>query len=191
MKKINKNQIQDSRFKILTSGFTLVELLVVIAILGILATIGLETFASSQARGRDAERKSDLKQISSSLELFYSDYGKYPLSNNGAIEGCRYNPVNGSGINCVWGSTSSTGDFTDGKTTYFQTLPKDPISNLNYYYRTTLSGQGYLIFAYLENTQDQSIISSLSNLPTKACGSYNCNFAATSANTSPNASPDP
>ncbi|KKR41619.1 MAG: Type II secretory pathway pseudopilin PulG-like protein, partial [Candidatus Woesebacteria bacterium GW2011_GWB1_40_12] len=64
-----------SNIKNLSLGFTLVELLVVIAILGILATIGLVTFSSSQMRGRDAQRKSDLKQISSALEIYYNDYG--------------------------------------------------------------------------------------------------------------------
>jgi prepilin-type N-terminal cleavage/methylation domain-containing protein len=55
-------------------GFTLVELLVVIAIIGTLVTIALVSFRSSQAKGRDAQRKSDLKQVSSALELYYSDY---------------------------------------------------------------------------------------------------------------------
>ena len=48
-------------------GFTLIELLVVIAILGVLAAVGLATFNTSQMRGRDAQRKSDLKQISNAL----------------------------------------------------------------------------------------------------------------------------
>lgn len=164
-------------------GFTLVELLVVITILGILATIGLGAFTSSQARSRDVQRKSDLRQISSALELFYSDYGKYPSSNNGAIQSCKYNSTTATGTNCIWGDTGSAGNFTDGKTTYFQALPKDPSSNLHFYYRVVnnSNNQAYQLFAYLENTQDQSRISGL----TYSCGSYNCNFAITSANTTP------
>jgi type II secretion system protein G len=181
---INKWKMKNGKRKI-QGGFTLVELLVVITILGILATIGLVAFTSSQARARDAQRKSNLKEISSSLELFYSDYGKYPNSDSGKIVGCSYNPANGSGTDCAWG----TGDFTDGKTTYFQALPKDPVTNLHYYYNVVASSsnQAYQLFTYLENSQDQSIISSLPNLPSKACGSYNCNFSVTSANTTPTA----
>ena len=54
-------------------GFTLVELLIVMAIISILATLIVGGFRSSQMRGRDGARKSDLKQISNALELFYSD----------------------------------------------------------------------------------------------------------------------
>jgi type II secretion system protein G len=68
MKKIKKN------------GFTLMELLVVIAILGLLATIGLASFRSSQIKGRDVQRKSDLNQIQKALEMYYNDYGFYPDS---------------------------------------------------------------------------------------------------------------
>jgi len=65
MKKINK-------------GFTLVELLVVMAILGVLVTLIGTAFRTAQARGRDVQRKSDLKQIANALELFFNDYGFYP-----------------------------------------------------------------------------------------------------------------
>jgi len=138
-------------------GFTLVELLIVIAILGVLVTIGLGSFRSSQARGRDAERKSDLKQIASSLELYFSDYEAYPDS-------------------IPWGA-----EFTDGKTVYFKVVPKDPISDYSYFYRVDSTNQKFQIFAYLENTQDPSLI-----VTAYSCGpSKNCNFAITSSNTTP------
>ena len=160
------------------SGFTLVELLVVITIIGILATIGLDAFQSSQMRARDAERKSDLRQMSSALELFYADYGRYPNDSNGLIVGCPYSS-GGTSTNCVWGR----GFFSDGKTTYFQVLPKDPSASLHYYYRVVsgvANNQAYQLFAYLENTQDPSIIST-----GYSCGLYNCNFSITSSNTTP------
>ncbi|MGB9706948.1 MAG: type IV pilin protein, partial [Microgenomates group bacterium] len=59
-------------------GFTLIELLVAVAILGILATVGLGSFQSSQMKGRDARRKSDLSQIQKALEMYYNDKGAYP-----------------------------------------------------------------------------------------------------------------
>lgn len=68
-------------------GFTLIELLVVIAIIGILATFIVASFASAQARGRDARRKADLEAIQTALELFKSDSrgaAFYPIGPEGA-----------------------------------------------------------------------------------------------------------
>ena len=112
---VNKWKMTNDKWK-LQRAFTLVELLVVITIIGILASIGLTAFSSSQARTRDAKRKSDLKSISSALELFYSDYERYPGSDNGAISACSYSSNNGTGTDCSWGSST----FSDGKTIYFQ-----------------------------------------------------------------------
>ena len=167
--------LKNYKRKLNNFGFTLVELLVVISILGVLATIALASFRSSQARGRDAERKSDLKQIVSSLELYYSDYGKYPSSLGGKILGCPST----SQTSCTWG----LGSFTDGKTVYFRVLPKDPTASYTYFYRIVDSGtsQKFQIFAYIENTQDLSRITT-----GYSCGTVLCNFAITSSNTTPN-----
>lgn len=155
-------------------GFTLVELLIVISILGILATIAITSFRSAQFRGRDAERKSDLKQISSALELYYSDYGKYPNAASGEIAGCPST----TGDACAWGS----GSFTDTKTTYMKVIPKDPSKDFSYLYRVDSTNQKFQLFAHLENTQDINLIT-LSNI---FCGGTTpCNFSVTSPNTTP------
>jgi prepilin-type N-terminal cleavage/methylation domain-containing protein len=159
------------------SAFTLIELLVVMAIIGILVTVGLVSFRSSQARSRDAARKSDLKQISSSLELYYSDHGKYPPSNL-----------------IVPGQ-----EFTDGKTTYFKAIPEDPAGGLIYAYRNPDSpdNQKFQLYAHLENSEDINCLPNLSGAPdctnpqlpsstVPNCGSGSvCNFSVTSPNTNP------
>jgi prepilin-type N-terminal cleavage/methylation domain-containing protein len=160
-------------------GFTLVELLVVMSILGVLVAIIAGNFRSAQIRGRDAQRKSDLKQLSESLELFYADYGKYPPESAGRIAACAYNPTLGTGTPCVWGS----GSFTDNKTVYFKIMPSSPSSDSTYLYRLVPSGLGqkYQLFARLENSLDQDIIVS-----TQTCGTAGtCNFSLTSPNTDP------
>ena len=162
----------------LKRGFTLVELLVVMSIIGVLASLGVGSFRSAQARGRDAQRKSDLKQISHSLELYYGDYGQYPAAvSTSLIGGCPST----TSSSCAWG----TGSFTDNKTVYFKVLPADPITQQNYYYRIVpaSNNQKYQIFAYLEGTNDPD---KMTGLPIYSCGTgKNCNFAVTSANTDP------
>jgi general secretion pathway protein G len=189
-----------NKSKPLSVGFTLVELLVVITILGVLATIGLVSFASAQARGRDAQRKSDLKQIASSLELYYSDYGKYPNSDNGKIQGCPST----SNTDCEWGVAGSKSDFTDLRTTYFASLPKDPSSDQNYYYLPVTVGsvnQGFQLYARLENSQDLNCLPGVEGTPSCSCpvgiptgvtcGLGPCNFSVTSSNITPTSTPAP
>lgn len=62
-------------------GFTLVELLVVIAIIGLLSTIAFISLNRARAKARDAKRVSDVRQIQSALELYYSDQASpsYPV----------------------------------------------------------------------------------------------------------------
>jgi prepilin-type N-terminal cleavage/methylation domain-containing protein len=61
-----------------SEGFTLVELLVVIAIIGLLSTLSLVALNSARQKARDALRTADIKQMQTALELYYSDYTKYP-----------------------------------------------------------------------------------------------------------------
>jgi len=168
--------------KKISNGFTLVELLVVMSILGVLATLMTGGFSTAQMRGRDAQRKVDLKEIANSLELYYADYGKYPTEGSTLIVGCPYNPITSTGTVCVWGA----GEFTDGKTIYFKTLPKDPAKTQNYIYRVPDAGnQKFQLFARFENTKDQNCLGGdcLASPVSYSCGSGTCNFAVTSANT--------
>jgi len=163
-------------------GFTLVELLVVMAIISVLATLIVGGFRSSQMRGRDAERKSDLKQISNALEIFYADYGKYPPSSGTQVAACSYNPSTGAGAACNWGSS----EFTDGKTVYFKVIPKDAASGQIYVYKVSSTQNKYQLYSHLENTQDKNCIGGDCVNPgiTDTCGgTLLCNFAVTSVNT--------
>ncbi|MBI3443634.1 type II secretion system protein [Candidatus Woesebacteria bacterium] len=60
-------------------GFTIIELLIVMAILGALSVVVVVSFRGSQARARDSQRKSDIKEYASSLEKFANlKADKYP-----------------------------------------------------------------------------------------------------------------
>jgi len=58
-------------------GFTLIELLVVIAIIGLLSTLAVVSLNSARGKARDAQRVSDVKQISTALEIFFASEDTY------------------------------------------------------------------------------------------------------------------
>ncbi|MDD4332803.1 MAG: type II secretion system protein [Patescibacteria group bacterium] len=60
-------------------GFTLIELLVVIAILGLLATLALVSLGSARGKARDVRRLSDIKQMQTALEMYYTASSTYPI----------------------------------------------------------------------------------------------------------------
>lgn len=66
-------------------GFTIIELLVVIVIIGILVALALPNLFSAQARGRDTDRKNELKNLQTRLETYFNDNGEYPSTNTAAM----------------------------------------------------------------------------------------------------------
>ncbi len=114
-------------------GFTLIELLVVIAIISILSTLLMANFVGIRQRGRDAQRKSDLRQIQTALEMYRSDNGSYPT---------------------VLSDCGSSFISLDGITTYMSKIPCDPSDDSSFAYSTTDNGVTYSITACLENSSD-------------------------------------
>ncbi|MBU1326651.1 prepilin-type N-terminal cleavage/methylation domain-containing protein [Patescibacteria group bacterium] len=162
-------------------GFTLIELMVVIVIMGILVMIGISTFISSQKRGRDSRRKSDVTNIALVLETYYNDKGKYPTGNSaGQMVGCFPDDATA----CTWG-----GAFKDkNSTVYMMVLPKDPRDPSQQYYYVS-SGGYFQLYALLENTFDVDVHRNASDVAQSyvgtICGSSKlCNYAVTSSNVS-------
>ena len=91
------------------SGFTLIELLVVIAVIGILSTIGLVAFNSAREKARDAVRKSDIKQLSIGLALYYdANDSTYPDSFSGHAAGHTDDNSEAPTPNPTWNSITLT-----------------------------------------------------------------------------------
>ncbi|SRR5258708_3126215 len=119
----------------LVAGFTLIELLVVVSIIGILAALLMVNFVNVRQRGRDAQRKSNLRQIQSALELYRSDQTAYPATGGIPVCGEKF-----------------TENGSIGNTTYMQSVPCDPLSGTQYYYNSNTST--YTLVSCLENTND-------------------------------------
>lgn len=135
------------------SGFTLIELLVSIAIIGILATLALANFNAARQRGRDAQRKADLRNVQTALRTYYNDNGSYPTSNTAnQIVGCGPKTARTA---CPWGGAWAT---SEGQT-YMGTLPRDPLDQATttaYDYRYVRSDPDiYTLQACLENKSDE------------------------------------
>ena len=141
--------IKAGSIKASQKAFTLLELLVVIAILALLTGLGLRTFGSVQEKSRDSRRKQDLQSISKALEVYYNDFKHYPYASGGEILGCGENATEA----CVWGDAWQN---SSDQTLYMSKLPQDPGGN-QYFYLADAQGQTYRLFAYLENTEDDSI----------------------------------
>ena len=140
---MNKKLIENCKLKIVNcrKGFTLVELLIMVGIIGILATLLMANFIGVRQRARDAQRKSDIRQIQSALELYRSDIGSYPA--------LLYS------TNCPTSSSLTGGNPVN---TYMQKIPCDPSGSSYYnsgnYYYTSSGGTTYTLGACLENTAD-------------------------------------
>ena len=61
-------------------GFTLIELLVVIIIIGILAAIAIPVFLNQRKKGYDAQTKSDLRNVATEIESYFTDNQIYPTT---------------------------------------------------------------------------------------------------------------
>ncbi len=116
--------------KIIT-GFTLIEMLVVVSIVGILASLTLVSFTSSQKSARDTQRKSDLKQYATALEGFASNHNSlYPerastvsakstLCTDLAITTCPEDPKNTADATYVYNYQSNGASTGTAKATKY------------------------------------------------------------------------
>ena len=180
-----------------SKGFTLIELLVVITILGILATIGLNSFTSAQKKSRDAKRKGHLKQIADALESYANDNSNNEYPDDGSDSGNIYGCGEDAEDECVWGETAFSNTTTD--TIYMLEMPNDPTTGFTYYYDATGSiVRNYILCARLENTNDISVPKDASNNPqtyddTNCTGDNDtCNYCISSPNQSlPTTDTDP
>lgn len=133
-------------------AFTLIELLVVIAIIGSLSALLLPNFMSARERSRDAQRKSDLKQIQKAFELYRQDQNPPSFPNSMPISGQVFKN----------GTTA---------TVYMSNFPTDPNAGRDYYYLPDNVNLLYTLCACLENKADPDGTAGDCNAVTYKCTS--------------------
>jgi type II secretion system protein G len=133
-------------------GFTLIELLVVISLIGILATLVMANLNAGRGRSRDAQRKSDMRNIATALRLYYNDRGAFPTNNtDGEIVACGSYT---SPVACEWGEP-----WAVGTTTYMPILPDDSLEDQVYKYEVSSDRDSFTLEACLENKSDDKGVS--------------------------------
>ena len=130
-----------------TKGFTLIELLVVIAIIGIISSVILASLNNGKAKARDSERKQDMIQVRTALNMYFNDKGSYPSTN-----GTWY------GMSIMGGSrtTSGANAYIPGLVpTYIPILPADPSGNTSWWYgflyRSDITNYKFLVWGTPES----------------------------------------
>lgn len=164
-------KIRNLEFTIQNSkkGFTLIELLVAMAIIGILATVGLGAFFTSQLKGRDARRKQDLGQIQKAMEMYFNDKGVYPPTGD-IVFGARWQDTSGE--------------------LYMKEVPRDPKwnSGATYLYNVAGDSKWYRLYARIENendlcfTADPNACNLSGHAGTNCGGGASCNYRVSSPN---------
>jgi len=124
-------------------GFTLIELLVVISIIGLLSTLAVVSLNNSRAKARDARRVSDLKAVSTALEVYRDDH------NDRIVD-----------INANWATTINA--INEGENVYLPAgFPEDPDplraagqpdAAKSYAYCADTNLRFYLLYVQLETT---------------------------------------
>lgn len=124
MLRLNDNKMKVKQQK----GLTLIEIMIVVALLLLIMLAIFKVFNIDINRGKDAQRKTDLRDIKLAFEDYYNDKNAYPA--DGALNDC--------------GGTSLR--------PYLKYIPCDPTTGEPYLYLPIFNG--YRVLSILEDPSD-------------------------------------
>jgi general secretion pathway protein G len=113
-----------------TAGFTLIEIMVVVVILAILGSLVVPKILENVDKARVTKAQSDIRSLSTALDLFRLDNFRYPTSEQG-LDALVHQP-----------DPSFTNYRAGG---YLQAVPKDPWGNAYVYTSPGKNGRDYEI----------------------------------------------
>lgn len=140
----------------------------VAGILLAIALVSLLNFRGAVVKGRDIQRKNDLKHIGAALNMYFKEVNSYPPAQSKKIFDCGTAPKA-----CSWGSDSVVNP-KDGARKYIDPLPEDPLpGDFEYVYLT--NKREFQLLAHLERAQD---VEYNENIAARGimCGRQLCNF---------------
>ncbi len=136
-------------------GFTLVELMVVVAIIALLAAIVIPNYVHARAQAAVSQSEANIKQIATSLELYYADMQAYPAGG----------PVNVTPA--LFGAAANS---------YLSSTPTNALGRQEYSYSAVAGAGGQP--SYILSDPGKYDPSTLASLPQKGgaglCGAAGC-----------------
>ena len=148
-----------------SSGYSLVEVLITVAIIVFVSVIVYFNINEATAESRDAERRGELRNMQSAIELYKQKNGRYPEGCNGPN---AWSGEAGTVYACPIGDEYAIG-LAPG---FIRALPKDPKLNGNdsgYVYTTDVEGNVYKFMAM--NTVETDVVN---HSPTDTHEFYRC-----------------
>lgn len=172
-------------------GFSKKDFFVVLTILVLLVSSIWLNLQVSLRKGRDIQRKNDIRGIHDALHAFQADFGFFPPSDDqGRIMACISDVNNvatdqfGNVIyeSCEWGKDSLKDVFDPSYPPYLGTIPNDPraAEGRTYYYEA--SDSRFQIYGALEGSDEPEFDESIVNR-SLSCGNETCNFGRANLDT--------
>lgn len=123
-------------------GFSLTELMIAVSIIGSVGTLAGAKIDDILPMARDAQRKANIHQVQTALNLYYDDNGQYPISN--------------SAEPTITGWQMIKDRLESSANMYVPEMPRDPLDTDQHIFKYWSDGQRFKIYYETEDPLDES-----------------------------------